>query len=241
MRKCDKYCNNDKNNTTKCTAAYDAFDWVCEIGDIANRRYNKHIAAARIGRDGRQQLTVNECTHSHRHHADVHVSKFSWFIQRRWPVRRRSFGHENDRQPQNWVVLPSAVWCRKNIRANRSEGFCEVRWMTSIPHPIDGWYQVSWTPEVVEIEQHLKQKKTDHKRLKNDIQHLSIQHNLVRCYEGNTSALRRPSNFLTSWQNRPIRYERQTTDAPDQFLKIDDIWCCTWLSTSECSCRPNAC
>jgi len=71
---------------TQLTAADDAFDRVRQTGDIANGRRNKHVRAARIGRDGRQQLTVDVCSHAHRHDAYVHVGKLPRLQQRRRPV-----------------------------------------------------------------------------------------------------------------------------------------------------------
>jgi len=85
----------------RLTAADDAFDWVGEIGDIANGRHDEHVLAARVGRDGRQQLTINECSHAHRHDTYVHVGSLPCLRQRRRSVGRRVFGYKDDRQPQN--------------------------------------------------------------------------------------------------------------------------------------------
>jgi len=50
----EKYQNLWNDMYPRLTTADGAFDWFCEIGDIANGRYNKHVLAARVGRDWRQ-------------------------------------------------------------------------------------------------------------------------------------------------------------------------------------------
>ena len=110
------------NNYNKPTAADDTFYGIGKIADVANRRRNKHILVARVRRDRQQQFTVKECTNANRHDTDVHISNCPSLLQRGLPVSRQGLGYEDDCQPQDWRLLPSAIWCGENVEPKSGQG-----------------------------------------------------------------------------------------------------------------------